>query len=337
MNFNGCYSRNKKFTCITESQNTLTMTDDRIDESIIELGKESSWSNHIPLPNGKWTFDKDTFKHTRLKRIAQVLKDVLNKPMNESRILDLGSLDGLFPLEFAFQGSETVGVEVRESNYQKAQFCKEAWNLDHLTYHQMNALDISPEKMGYFDAIVCSGLLYHLTANDSYKLLQKMYSMATRVVVIDTHISLIKERKFELDGDEYWGKYHEEHKANDDLERREKRIWASYKNDVSFWFTRPSLLNLLRKSGFSSVYECYNPGHLNFGKPGIEHNDRCTFVCIKGEEVVLKSSPATNNFHERWPEDSLSFHKSNRTAKAKESNSNSLVEKIKCRLSRILK
>lgn len=51
---------------------------------------------------------------TRLKRIVQVLNDVLPKPLRECRVLDLASLDGLFPIEFTQQGCETVGVELRE-------------------------------------------------------------------------------------------------------------------------------------------------------------------------------------------------------------------------------
>src|SRR5262249_30793259 len=87
----------------------------------------------------------------------------------------------------------------------------------------------------------------------------------------------------------------------------ERARWSSYGNRVSFWFSRPSLVNALMHVGFSSVYECFAPPHLNFGKPGLECRDRCTFVCLKGNRVTLQAAPAANALVEDWPENTLDY------------------------------
>ena len=59
--------------------------------------------------------------------------------------------------------------------------------------------------------------------------------------------------------------------------------------------------------GFSTIYECFNPPHLNFGNPGLEHKDRCTFVAIKDNRRNLVTSPAANALSEKHPEGTLSY------------------------------
>ena len=86
-----------------------------------------------------------------------------------------------------------------------------------------------------------------------------------------------------------------------------KELWSGVGNDTSFLLSRPSLLNALASVGFSSAYECFNPPHLNFGSPGLEHVNRCTFVALKGRSIALATSPVANHLQEPWPEGTLSY------------------------------
>lgn len=284
------------------------MDKSKILEQISIIEKEyGQWSYDIPLPYDIWTGGNLQIPHTRLNRLVQIVRDIVDKPWNECRILDLGCLDGMFSIEFAKQGAETVGIEIREGNIKKANFCKEALGLKNLEFIQENALNISIESNGMFDVIICSGLLYHLTAPDSILLLEKMYLMSKKLIIVDTHIGLEPKFNFVFDSETYWGKLYQEHQKTDSQEVKATRLLASWDNSESFWFTRPSLLNLFHKIGFTSSYECFGPPHLNFGQPGIEHPDRCTFVAIKGEKVKLFTSPVANKLNERWPENSLEY------------------------------
>jgi SAM-dependent methyltransferase len=280
----------------------------RLDELKLKYG---DWAYDIPLPYGIWTGGNLQKPHTRLKRIVQIANDLSNKPLSACRVLDLGCLDGIFSIEFALQGAATIGVEIREANIQKALFCKEVLGLDNLEFRQDDVRNVSLESYGKFDVIICSGILYHLPAFDAIDLIRKMYEMATRIVIIDTHISLFSEEEIRFDDHSYWGDSYREHSAGASVEDKAKRLWASIDNETSFWFTRPSLVNLIGKAGFSSVYECFVPPNfipsMHFQDAGIRAHDRCTFVAMKDFERELNTSPAANKLWQAWPENSLAY------------------------------
>lgn len=271
------------------------------------IQKYGEWVYDIPLPHGLWTRGNQRLPHTRLKKLLQIASDTSLKPISECRVLDLGCLDGLFSIEFALQGSSVLGIEIREANLKKAEFAREALDLVNLNFIQDDVRNISVEKYGMFDVIICSGLFYHLTNPDVFVFAEKMFEMSNRLVIIDTHVSLNPSETVSHKGKIYHGQYYEEHGAADSLEKKEKRKMASAGNDMSFLFSRPSLVNLLAHVGFSSAYEAFNPPHLNFGKPGLEHVNRCTFLAIKGQKSELLSSPIANNLEEDLPEESLTY------------------------------
>lgn len=277
----------------------MTANDD-LEMEVQRLAQEGGeWIYDVALPQGLSTRG-GSMPHTRLRRIIQIVADTICKPLAECRILDLGCLEGQFALEFAKHGAEAVGIEIRQANLDKAEFLKKAWSCENLHFHKDNVRNL--RKYGSFDAVICSGILYHLPAADAVDLIRGMHEIA-KLVVIDTHIALDPEIQF----DEYWGKSWVEHAAGASAEQKENQRLASADNDTSFWFTRPSLINLLARIGFSSVYECFNPAHINFGQPGAGMSDRCTFVAIRGDPVKLVTSPTVNDLAERWPEGSLAY------------------------------
>jgi 2-polyprenyl-3-methyl-5-hydroxy-6-metoxy-1,4-benzoquinol methylase len=192
--------------------------------------KHGEWAYDIPLPFNVWTKGNLQVPHTRLKRIVQVVSDLSNKPLSECRILDLGCLDGIYSIEFAKHGADTIGVEIREANIRKAIFCKEALALHNVDFRQDDVRNISAELYGRFDAIVCSGILYHLPATDAIDVIKRMYDMVNRVVVIDTHVALKPIERFVFGEEEYWGSVFREHSASTTPEEKAKTLWASADN-----------------------------------------------------------------------------------------------------------
>ena len=283
-------------------------TKEQIQRELDELKlKYGEWNFDIPLPFDIWTKGNQGVPQTRLRKIVQIVNDLSQKPISESRVLDLGCSDGMFSIEFALQGADTIGVEAREANIKKATFSKKVLNLKNLEFRQDDIRKISLASYGKFDAIICSGVFYHLPAIDAINLIKTIYEMVNRLLVLDVRVALEPIENIVYDKEEYWGTIFQEHPENATAEEKEKRLFYSIDNMTSFWFTRPSLINLLSKVGFSSVYECFTPAHMNFGKPGIHHRDHLTIVAIKGETINLKTSPDVNGLRENFPERSLTY------------------------------
>jgi SAM-dependent methyltransferase len=286
----------------------MVWTERKIRDRLAQLGEAyGEWTFDIPLAHGIWTRGNEGEPHTRLKRIFQIACDLSTKPLNACRVLDLGCLDGQFSIEFALAGAEVTGIEIREANIQKALFAKEVLDLDNLEFVHQDVRTISYPEYGKFDVILCSGILYHLNTPDVFTVIERMYEMSERLLIVDTHISLSPLDTVTHRGHTYYGKHWREYSDEDAELAKRTNLWASWGNPTSFMFTRPSLVNCLGQAGFSSVYECFNPPHLNFGQPGLEHKDRCTFVAINGHKRTLVTSPTANALSEKHPEGTLSY------------------------------
>jgi SAM-dependent methyltransferase len=257
--------------------------------------------------DGAWTRSPGNAPNTRLRRVLQTAGDLSARPLDSCRVLDLGCLDGQYSIEFALHGATVVGIDARESNLEQARGAAALLGLDTLEFVRDDARNISEERFGRFDVIVCSGLLYHLNSPDVFHLVERMHEMADNLVIIDTHVSLAPTGTETHRGRTYHGHHYREHRAGDAEEVKAGRALASWGNDTSFVMTRPSLVNLLSRTGFSSVLECLAPPHLNYGEPGLEHRDRCAFVAVKGTGLELYTSPAVNGLREDHPEDSLTY------------------------------
>jgi SAM-dependent methyltransferase len=234
----------------------------------------------------------------RLQRIIQIISDITNQPLANLRVLDLACLEGLYGLELARHGAEVVGVEGREANRVKALFASEVLALDNITFVQDDVRNLSVEKYGRFDVVLCLGILYHLDAPDVFEFVERMADVCKRIAIIDTHVGISANKSHIYRGEQYHGWLYTEHSPKSSKEERLKSTRASLENVKSFWFTRPSLFNLLSRAGFTSVYSCQNPAILT------QWLDRETLVAVKGMRQTLFSTPIVNSLPERrWPEE----------------------------------
>jgi 2-polyprenyl-3-methyl-5-hydroxy-6-metoxy-1,4-benzoquinol methylase len=125
----------------------------------------------------------------RLRRILQIACDLAGQPLNQLRVLDLACLEGHYGIELALHGAEVVGIELREANLAKARYVKDYLRLDRLTLYQDDVRNLSLEKYGQFDLVICSGILYHLDVPDMFHLVRRIFEVCTRLAIIDTLIA----------------------------------------------------------------------------------------------------------------------------------------------------
>lgn len=161
------------------------MTKLEIENRIAKLVKEyGEWTFDIPLPDGVWTGGNRGIPHTRLKRVSQIIQDVSPMPIGSCRILDLGCLDGIFSIEFALHGARVTGVDARDGHIRKALLAKEALGIKNVDFVQDDVRNLSIQKYGKYDVILCSGILYHLNTPDVFVFIENMYEMVGKLVII---------------------------------------------------------------------------------------------------------------------------------------------------------
>ena len=101
------------------------------------------------------------------------------------RLVDLGCLEGGYAVEFARDGFDTLGIEVRQSNFKNCQRVKaatnlpQAINLPHLSFVCGDVRNL--ENPGVFDAIFCCGILYHV--DEPRKFMEQMSRVAVSLSI----------------------------------------------------------------------------------------------------------------------------------------------------------
>lgn len=273
------------------------------------INRAGEWTSHnIWLSDDIYTYDQNhpefqdrLVSHgVHLRRIIQAVSDITNQPLGSLRVLDLGCLEGLYGLEFAQHGAEVVAIEAREVSLEKSRFAKEVLGLDNITFVQDDVRNLSIEKYGRFDVVLCLGIFYHLNVPDVFQFTERLFEVCQRIAIIDTHVGLSANKSHTYKGQTYHGWTFIEHSPEATTEERLKSLWASLDNETSFWFTRPSLFNLLARTGFTSVHTCQNPPAPRKG------TDSDTLVAIKGERQKIFCTPTLNRVpDELWPEKSL--------------------------------
>jgi len=240
----------------------------------------------------------------KLRRVLQIVSDVASKPLESARLLDLACHEGIYAIEFARHGANVLGIEGRQAHIEKAMFVKEALSLTNLEFAQDDVRNLSKDKYGSFDVVLCLGILYHLEAPDVFHFIERIGEVCDDIAVIDTRIAPGPTVSYVYDGTQYWGnRISEGHEVSDSPEQKIKRYWASLDNVTSFHLSRTSLYCMLARVGFSSVYECYVPFEPE--KP----IDRITLLAIKGTRQRIIGSPLMEDCPANNMPEELNAHK----------------------------
>jgi len=204
------------------------------------------------------------------------------------KIADVGCLEGCYTAEFARAGYDATGIEVRAVNMKKCQFVSDSLGLPNLRFVQDDAANLADH--GPFDAVLCSGLLYHLENPAAF--LQTLADTTRRVLLLETHYATRRRspswalyrpwqfsRMIIHEGNP--GRWYREYADDAPQEQVENALWASYGNPRSFWIEKRHLLRRLLEVGFSAVYEQYDFLEDVVKDSFIQKRNRSLFVAIR--------------------------------------------------------
>ncbi len=115
------------------------------------------------------------------------------------RVLDLGCNAGFWSLCALEAGCDfVVGIDAQPVNLAQAQFVFDVKGIarERYLFKRADVLDMNLDHLGEFDMVLCLGLLYHL--NQPIALLDKIARVGRDLVLIDTRLSTLPGRAFEL-------------------------------------------------------------------------------------------------------------------------------------------
>jgi len=197
------------------------------------------------------------------------------------RIIDLGCQYGDYSFDFARQGFNVLGLEVREINYN---VCKERLKCADgiIDFVQDDCWNI--EKYGTFDVIFCSGLLYHLDKPSKY--LELMSKVCKKVLILNTHFSMLQKKgkhvgPVSTNNEHLPGTWYKEFDPGTSFKDREVSNLSSWENDNSFWIQKEFLIQKIRDIGFDTVLEQYDGYTRDYIVEDYDNEQRSTFIGIK--------------------------------------------------------
>jgi SAM-dependent methyltransferase len=235
----------------------------------------------------------------KVRRILQILRDLGTPVEDRLRILDLACGEGVYSIEAALRGAEVLALDARTDRMGHGARASERLGLTNVRFEQGDVRGVTTATHGQFDVILFLGILYHLDVPDAFHVIENLYDMTRRMVIIDTHICLNPWVEIQHNGHAYKGGRTREHGDDDPDSVRRTRLLSSFDNTLSFLFTKPSLVELLRATGFTSVFECHAP--LEALKP----KERITLVALKGTPVKISAYPWLNDKTEEEVERTL--------------------------------
>jgi predicted RNA methylase len=272
----------------------------------IIVDKFGPWTaSNIHLGDDFYTIGRQIHgDEVKLRRVLQIVCDLTQQPLADLRVVDLACHEGIYAIEFARHGAKVVGIEGRQAHVEKAKFVKEALALRDLEIFQDDVRNLSRDRYGSFDVVLCLGILYHLDVPDVFEFLESIGEVCKHVAIFDTRVASGPTLEYTYKGTKYWGhRINEGHKATDSSEEKIKRYWASLDNLTSFHLSRTSLYCMLGRVGFTSVYECYIPPEP--AKP----MDRVTLVAIKGRRQRVINAPLMEKYPIHNAPDEFTAHR----------------------------
>lgn len=200
-----------------------------------EFERRKPWVTKFQIQGREYGGNFDAMNDGRISQFFQYFPNV-------GTILELGALEGGHSFALANRPvvKRVTATEGRPLNMEKALFLQGLLGAEKVEFLQVNLENFELSTLGAFDAVFCSGLLYHLP--EPWKLIQRCAQVSPNLFLW-THYAGENEAEERLHG--FRGKWHGEGGLGDPTSGLSKK---------SFWPTLGSLISMLTKNGFKTVH-----------------------------------------------------------------------------------
>ncbi len=223
----------------------------------------------------------------RVRRIRRLLSVIHGRgdDLAGLQLLDLGCGEGVFAIEAALAHASVLAVDGRDERMNEGRVIADELGLDTIEWVRADVRAFPFEEHGPFDVVLALGVLYHLTAPELARTIERIGRTSRRAAILETHVARSADESVTVGGRVLRGWHYREHRAADSPEVRDARRLASLGNEWSFWPTAAVLGELLEAAGFGVVLECRLPEH------PAEGLDRRTFLALRAANAPVLTYP----------------------------------------------
>ncbi len=223
----------------------------------------------------------------RVRRVRRLLSVIHGRDDDLAglQVLDLGCGEGVFAIEAALAHASVLAVDGRDERMNEGRAIADELGLDNIEWACADVRAFPFEEHGPFDVVLALGVLYHLTAPELARTIERIGRTSRRAAILETHVARCADESVTVGGRVLRGWHYREHRAADSPETRAARRLASLGNEWSFWPTASVLGELLEAAGFGVVLECRLPEH------PAEGLDRRTFLALRAAATPVLTYP----------------------------------------------
>lgn len=137
------------------------------------------WYHSMELPDGTTIKGFQTIEQLRW-RLAQF---PISQNLSGKRVLDVGAWDGWFSFEMERRGAQVVAVDTKTSS----RFLQARSMLSSsVEYIEADICHLTPKQIGYFDIVLCLGVLYHV--KHPLLALERICELSTDLACIESFV-----------------------------------------------------------------------------------------------------------------------------------------------------
>lgn len=109
----------------------------------------------------------------------------LPSDLSQVTVADLGASNGYFSFELRRRGAKVTAFDFRHRENSGFALLQLINGLEDIEHHHVNVLDVTADRFGQFDIVLCLGLLYHVA--DPYRLLANCVSIARKQLFVESY------------------------------------------------------------------------------------------------------------------------------------------------------